>query len=579
MLNRWLTRAGEEHDVFLFLLGYRWLCLLPVALALWLAPAGNNAAFILGLALADNLLLTVFHPRINRLVRHFPIALGIDLLLVALFIALTGGAASPYYLYALCPLFAAAFFFQLRGGLAVAAVLTVFYVAALIASPAPIDLLRALTQIISFFLSAILFGYASILVERIRRDHALLAQNNTLLERTNHELQSIHNLALTMQSSAIDVADVQEIILTTITDEMGFERAMLATIDPERNVLTGWLTQRRHEDAAALNGLPHTTQVALNPTAGTIAQNVLQRRPAFVVDGLPPTNDLATNRRLNLNRYAILPLYMRDHPLGVLLVDNPQTDAPITLESMHSLELVAEQAAIALGSTKLCIERAQRLAVEEERNRLAMEIHDTASQSLFGIVYTLDGCVKMLPEHPIEVRSKLEDLRAVARRTMNDLRHSVYDIWSGELSAQDFEIELMAYWQKLGAPASLDVEIQVHGTLKRWGNLVRRNLLRIAEESLANAVKHSGATRIGVTLDLNANAPRLLVADNGRGFAARDGAASNGIGLTNIRERARAIGGEARIESKPGAGTRIEVRLPACAPQAVESSDAYPLGG
>jgi signal transduction histidine kinase len=574
-------RATEEHDIFLFLLGYRWLSLLPVGLALWLVPAPvGNDALVLLIALADNLLLTVFHPRINRLVRQIPIVLGIDLLLVAIFISLTGGTASPYYLYALCPLLAAAFFFQLRGGVTTAFALTLFYTLVLTANSASIDLQRALTQIISFFLIAILFGYASILVERIRRDRTLLAQNNAMLERTNRELQSIHNLAVTMQSSAIDVADVQEIILTTITNDMGFERAMIATVDPERNVLTGWLTHRQREDTAPSNGLPHTSEVSLVPDAGTIAQNVLNRRPAFVVDGLPPTNDLSLNRRMNLKRYAILPLYMRDHPLGVLLVDNPESGAPITVESMHSLELVAEQAAIALGSTKLCIERAQRLAVEEERNRLAMEIHDTASQSLFGIVYTLDGCVKMLPDHPAEVQSKLKDLRTVASRTMNDLRRSVYDIWSGELTEAEFKTELITYLQKLGAPASLSVEIRVRGTLSGWGNIVRRNLLRIAEEGLANVVKHSGATHANVSLDLNVDAPRLIIEDNGHGFETRgETALRGGIGLANIRERARAIGGEAHIESNPSVGTRIEVRFPTCVPQFVESSvDANPLG-
>ncbi|MDE3091877.1 MAG: GAF domain-containing protein, partial [Chloroflexota bacterium] len=455
-----------------------------------LAPGQNADAWrVFHAALADNLLLTLLYPRVNRLVLRFPLALGIDLSVVTAFIALTGGTASPYYLYALSPLLAAAFFFQMRGGLATASVFTAFYVAALAVSAAPIDLLHALTQIVSLFLIAILFGYSAILVERIRKDRALLAQNNLMLERTNRELQSLHNLALTMQSSAVDVADVQEIILTTITNEMGFERSMMGTIDPDHNVLIGWLTHRQREGAQSPSGLFHTTEIPLVPAGGIVAQTVLNRRSALVVDGLPPTNDLALNRRLDMKRYAILPMYMRDHPLGVLLVDNPDSGAPITAESMHSLELVADQAAIALGSTKLCIERAQRLAIEEERNRLAMEIHDTASQSLFGIVYTLDGCVKMLPEHSSEVQAKLADLREVASRTMNDLRRSVYDIWSGELSESDFQTELAAYFQKLGAPASLKVEIHVAGIFNGLSSVVRRNLLRIAEEGLANVVK------------------------------------------------------------------------------------------
>jgi signal transduction histidine kinase len=561
MLKNWLTRAIEEHDVFLFLLGYRWLSLLPPLLALVLTRASDASPVLAFLAaLADNAFLTIFHPRVNRMIVQLPALFAIDLIVVAALFALSGGTASPYYLYALSPLLGAAFFFQMRGALITASALTALYVAAI--STAPVDLLYALTHVLSFFLIAVLFGYASILVRRIHRDRALLAQSHATLERTNRELQSIHNLALTMQSSAVDVADVQEIILTTITNEMGFERAMMAMMDPERNVLIGWLTHYLREGAQAPSGLFHTMEIPLQPESGAVAQTVLNRKPGYVADGLPPTNVPVVNQRLKLKSYAILPLYMRDHPLGVLLVDNPGSGAPISAESMHSLELVADQAAIALGSTKLCIERAQRLAIEEERNRIAKEIHDTASQSLFGIVYTLDGCMKLLPERAAEVKVKLADLRDIAARTMNDLRHSVYDVWTGELSESEFKAELLAYLQKLGAPATLRVEIQVNGTFNGISPIVRKNILRIAEEGLANVVKHSGATRAVVTLDLLNQPPRLVVEDNGRGFqSSGNGQSRVGFGLVSTRERAHAIGGAAQVESRPGVGTRLEVQL------------------
>lgn len=583
VIQQWLARvalpkAGEEHQVLFYLLGYRWLSLLPPFLALLISGQEPLLRAILLAAALDNLILTLFHPQVNRQVIQHPALLGIDFVIVTLFLVYTGATTSLFYLYALSPILAAAFFFRMRGALLAASGSTLSYALILAVSGVPIDLLHGFTQVISFFLIAFLFGYSAILIERIRNDHGLLTLSNATLERTNRELASVHNLALKMQSSAVDVADIEEVILTTVTNAMGFERAMLALVDPERKALLGWLTHLHGDVARVPIGIFHTAEIPLHRDAGVVAQAVLNREPAYVTDGLPPTTDPAMNRRLKLQKYAILPLYMREHALGVLLVDNPESGTPITAESMHSLKLVADQAAIALGSTKLCIERAQRLAVEEERNRIAMEIHDTATQSLFGIVYTLDGCIKQLPENPAGVLPKLADLRTVASHTMNDLRHSVYDIWTSGLTEGEFKAELEAYLTKLGAPPSLTVSIDLQGSFGALDLFVRRNLLRIAAEGLANVVKHSGATRASITLDLEHQPVQLVVEDNGRGLAMGDGSLpATGIGLAGIQERVRALGAEAHIESHPGQGTRIQIALPSVAQPIMEAeSDANP---
>jgi signal transduction histidine kinase len=581
MFRTWFKRATSEENVFLLLLGYRWLSLLLPILALLLRPTPNAIPWlVLGAAVLDNLLLSVFYPRLNRLVLEQPLWFGVDLAFVAVLIALTGGALSPYYLFALSPIFAAAFFFQLRGGLITAGIFTCLYLLALgesqsLGSTAS-NPLTALTAIISFFLTAMVFGYASILLKRIReasaelsKTHAELVRKNQSLERSNRELESIHALALAMQSSSIDVFDVQEKILTTITGELEFERVMLALVEPESDVLMGWLTHRRRNWNQAPDGLFHTSEIALRAESGLLAQVVLEGKPRYVADATPPTNEPALNARLNLAPYAVLPLVMRDHPVGVLVVDNPDTRTPISPESLRSLTSVANQAALTLGSTKLCIERAQRLAIEEERNRIAMEIHDTASQSLFGIVYALDACIKLLPEQPQEVKARLVDTRATAQRTMNDLRRSVYDIWAGELDAQQFVAELRQHLLKLEAPKSLQVDIQVRGDLDTLSTETRKNLLRIAEEGLSNVVKHSGAKQAQVVLEADLNGACLNISDDGRGFDPGNGHGV-GFGLKSIRERARAIGGEMRLDSRPGAGTRLEVELAACAPIVVQ---------
>lgn len=577
MVREWFTRATRENNIFFYLLGYSWLSLLTPALALAInSPLDPIQTLVLAAAISHNLVLTILYPRLNRLVQQKPVLFGFDLLLSALFIALTGGTHSPYYLFALGPILAAAFLFQMSGGLAAAGSFTAMYILgigiALVRQGSPIDPPVALSQIVSFGLIAVIFGYPSILLKRIQntsaelaRAHMELMRKNSSLECTNRELESIHSLGLAMQSSSVDVFDVQERILIAITGELDFERAMLGLVDPDRNVLMGWLTHRKSHWHEAPDGLFHTSEIALTPESGLIAQALLEGKPRYVTDAAPPTSNIDVNNRLGLSPYAILPLVMRDHSVGALIVDNPDSHSPISQESMLSLASVANQAALALGSTKLCIERAQRLAVEEERNRIAMEIHDTASQSLFGIVYALDACIKLLPGNPQEVKDRLADTRGAAQRTMTDLRRSVYDIWVGRLNNSEFVDELRSHLLKLEAPGSLSVDIQVEGNMDLLNNFTRRNLLRIAEEGIANIVKHSQATQASVEVNISPSNTSMTIQDNGRGFDQRD-AQSNGFGLKSIRERAREIGAEMKLDSQAGKGTRLEIALESCSP-------------
>jgi signal transduction histidine kinase len=572
-----LTRFLYGENVFLFMLGYRWLSLIPPALALVLtSPSNPLLIYAFGFAVLDTLALTVLHPRLNYLVQRYPLLFGFDLVVAAVLIAVTGGAQSPYYLFALSPVLAAAFFFQVRGGLLAAAASALLYLAALgissVVLRAPVETLPAINEIAGFFLIAALFGYLSILLKRVRettgaleRAHQELMDKNASLERSNRDWESIHALAQAIQSSAVDVLDVQEKILTTITGDLEYERVMLGLVHPENDTLLGWLTHRRRSWYDSPDGLFAAQEIPLRVESGLIAQAVLDGKPRLVSDGAPPTTDAALNARLALAPYAILPLIMRDHPVGVLLVDNPDSGAPISPENFRSLTTVAHQAALALGSTKLCVERAQRLAVEQERNRIAMEIHDTASQALFGIVYALDACIKMLPPAAEEVKARLQDTRAVAEHTMHDLRRSVYDIWSRELTASEFAAELRSHLAKLDAPKTLQVDVEVSGNPETLGSAVRKNLLRIAEEGLSNVVKHSRATHAHVRLTVAPEQTRLSIEDNGRGFSTRPNGHA-GFGLNSVRERARAIGAQVRLDNRAEGGALLEVTLTAPPP-------------
>ena len=114
-------------------------------------------------------------------------------------------------------------------------------------------------------------------------------------------------------------------------------------------------------------------------------------------------------------------------------------------ERENTLLTVANQAALALGTTILCIDRARRLAVETERNRIARDIHDTVAQSLFGIVYSLDACITMLPQKADDVRNELIELRTLANNAHDEVRRSIFDLWPSALTIELFMADLTNY--------------------------------------------------------------------------------------------------------------------------------------
>lgn len=227
---------------------------------------------------------------------------------------------------------------------------------------------------------------------------------------------------------------------------------------------------------------------------------------------------------------------------------------------------VANQAALALGTTILCIDRARRLAVETERNRIARDIHDTVAQSLFGIVYSLDACINMLPTQADEVRNELIELRSLASGAHDEVRRSIFDLWPSPLTIELFMADLTSYVSSCCRPRAFSIIFNNSGNFDSLSAGLRRTIYRMAQEALANSARHSGASSARLCLNVAQDQVYLDISDQGRGFdpaiaLSRDFRREH-FGLQGIQERARAMGGECEIISQPGAGTRILIDLP-----------------
>lgn len=557
------TAYGDERllrpgPIFRLLILYRWISLVPPLVAILLGDdLGPSQLAALAVAVALNLLITVMYRTLNRAVLERPWLLGVDLFLAVGLVAWTGGWQTPYYLYALSPLFAAAFFFQLRGALITATGFALLYLAAVLvaynADDVAPDWLAVATAVVGAYLIGGAFGFASDLVQRLR-----LARDE--LAEANRDLQVIHDLIISLQSAA-DVTEVEERVLEAVTRELAYPKAYVALVDQGESIITAWMGRAR--DGMLDGVLPHSTQLALHDEGGAVGQALTTGRRQFMQDG-PVTADEKIDALLGLRASHVFPLMLREHSVGVLLVDvSEERGDPIRFKS---LEAIANQAAVSLGTTMLCINRAQRLAVEEERIRIARDIHDTVSQSLFGIVFTLDGCLKLLPDQPEAVEAELRRVLAVAEETRAEIRKSILDMWPSEMTAEVFVADLRKYVRGICQADDLQLDFHISEGFSRLSSRARRGLYRISQEALANIAHHAAAGEAQICVEVAAERAMLSIRDDGRGFdpevALKRAYGRDHFGLWGMQERAMSLDGSCEINSRPGAGTSVVVDIP-----------------
>lgn len=216
--------------------------------------------------------------------------------------------------------------------------------------------------------------------------------------------------------------------------------------------------------------------------------------------------------------------------------------------------------------TEIIRTQATREAVQEDRTRIARELHDTLEQELTGIAVQLDAASDRLPESaPAAAAAALDSARTLLRHTRREARRSVWDLRATLLEEGDLASALQAVAQQLGASPA--IRVTTVGERRRLAAVVENNLLRIGTEAMTNAVKHAGATTIDVQLSFDSGEVRLDVVDDGRGFDASRSTtlAAGHFGLLGMRERAERLGARFSLDSRPGAGTRVAVGVPLAA--------------
>ncbi len=202
--------------------------------------------------------------------------------------------------------------------------------------------------------------------------------------------------------------------------------------------------------------------------------------------------------------------------------------------------------------------QAQKLAVAEERNRLARDLHDSAKQQAFALAAQVAAARALLKRDPRAAEARLGEAEHLSDDLRDELSNLILDLRPPGLADQGLEAALAAYAADWSRQSGIPIAVLTPDG-PRLSAETEQALFRLAQEALANIARHSGAAHASLELTRAPGCVILAISDDGLGFEA--GGPATGVGLQSMRERIDALGGTLSLESAPGHGTRITARI------------------
>jgi len=254
-------------------------------------------------------------------------------------------------------------------------------------------------------------------------------------------------------------------------------------------------------------------------------------------------------------------LRARGVPVGLVAVEC-RDPARLTTREAGMVEGLAEQAALALDNARW-FTRLRTVGANEERNRIARDLHDHLGQSLAYLAFELDHISRQTADPT--VKAQLGDLRQEVRKLVAEVRDTLHDLRTDVSESQDLVATLESFLARTGRRAGVEVVLRSQAT-RRLPLPQERELWRIAQEAVTNAARHGRPGCITVTWRSDQDGACLEVADDGMGFPAATSTATAEVparsyGIVGMRERAGAIGATLDIESRTGLGTTVRCQL------------------
>lgn len=391
-----------------------------------------------------------------------------------------------------------------------------------------------------------------------REQMAAMLQTRTgeLHERLN-ELSAINQIG-------------QIIAVTTELDEMLLRVAELMTdLFSVRAVFISVLDDKTHQVQKSSgfevqNGPYFPTNSLIHLADMPISRRVLATGKSAAVEGvqaLPlsaPVRTIVTP--LSVQTMLITPLKTHGKIIGLLTLASDAAERCFTSQEFSLAETISDDVAGAIESARLT-EQARLAAVDAERHRLARELHDSVTQSLYSLTLLSSGWKSMAEQGTLtDPAASFRRLGDVGQQALKEMRLLIHQLRPAEMEELGLAQSLQRRLDAVELRAGIEPQLCIEGEVEHIPDPLADQLFFIAQEALNNSLRHAQATQVRVHLQVAEQRVRLEIKDNGSGFD--PDAESAGMGLVTMRERAQSFGGDVTFESAPAVGSAVIAFLP-----------------
>ena len=352
-------------------------------------------------------------------------------------------------------------------------------------------------------------------------------------------------------ASELSLPDVLQRIAELAAELTGAKYAALGVVGPDGKILEFVTVGVTAEQRAHIGNLPVGRGILglLITEARTIRIPDISRDAASV--GFPPNHP-------PMHSFLGAPVKAGGTVFGNIYLTEKQGAPEFTEEDERSVEVLAVQAGVAIENATARREL-ERLALMEDRERIAKELHDGVVQSLFAVGMGLQATATLSKDEAIEQR--VEDAVGEIDRVIRDLRNYIFGLRPGLLADRQLDQALHQLVEEFQAKSGVVAVAEIDGEVAALLGPRAGDVLQLAREALSNVGRHAEAATCRVSLFRRGELAALEIDDDGRGFDPQ-AASGSGQGLGNLQDRAKSLGGSLRVESTPSEGTTVRITIP-----------------
>jgi signal transduction histidine kinase/putative methionine-R-sulfoxide reductase with GAF domain len=379
-------------------------------------------------------------------------------------------------------------------------------------------------------------------------------------ERRRRVAEGLREILATLNSNR-PLDEILSYIATQASHLLGADGTALSRLDRQTNFLTiqasHGLSTEFTEHMAHQVGPVSIVGEAVLTRKPTTTSNLAERLSRTVQPGL---RKLARRFAALYQSVLAVPLLQKEEVYGALALYY-QATRHFTEEEVNLAVTFADQAALAIENARLR-EQAEEAAAMQERGRLARELHDSVTQSLYSVtMYTEAAARLMTSGQAAEAAEYLRDARDTAQEALREMRLMIYQLRPPVLEKGGLAVAIQVRLDAVERRGGIHAELIVEGQ-DRLPPAIQAELHQIAQEALNNALKHSHASRVQVHLHFGDAVTKVTVRDDGVGFDPATAQGGGGLGLPGMVERVQKIGGHLQIDSAPGQRTKVSVEVP-----------------